>query len=68
MSSTKAFQIMIAHKDWANAADIVRRYTKSATYREINEDGLCDWIAEGQWKGDETPEAIAKEWDDNHAD
>lgn len=61
--TVQEFRDAITRGDWSAMAEIVRHYTNSPTFRGINEDILCDWITEGAWTGDETPEAVAAEWD-----
>lgn len=46
-----------------NAAHLV--VTEVARSCETSTDGLADWIEEGSYTGDETPESIAAEWDNN---
>jgi hypothetical protein len=31
---------------------------------ETDTDGMADWISNGDWDGNETPQQIAEQWDD----
>jgi peptide subunit release factor 1 (eRF1) len=33
-------------------------------YCEADTDGMGDWIANGDWDGNETPQQVAEEWDE----
>jgi hypothetical protein len=52
------FQAAIARKDW----DAVEAVIAANLDDDTSRDGLHDWLEEGSYTGNETPESVAAEW------
>lgn len=58
----------IANLAWQTIYEAVNREIETDNGSDSNENPLSDWLHNGSWQGDETPEAVAAEWDELQRD
>lgn len=58
------FQQAIKEDEWLKVTRMVREYTTKPTTDEHGADALQDWLSNGDWSGNETPQSVALEWDE----
>lgn len=62
-AEAQVFQAHIAAGEWYEAASMVEPLCQTPTVIE-GTDVLQDWMSAGSWDGIETPESVAREWDE----
>lgn len=57
------FQEAIQEREWLDVTRMVMEFTTEPTTDEHGADELQDWLSNGDWSGNETPQSVAAEWD-----
>lgn len=58
------FQSHICNRDWFEAARMVAAHAEESLTDSDGMDVIQDWMSHGSWDGTETPESVAREWDE----